>query len=298
MQTTVYVDNQRQIPQNADFPMLFDIRPVSELQEADILIATRFDTVSLTKRIPARKKFYFVQQFETCMAKYCGLTEENVLWSYAQEEYEIITIGEHLAAKLRELGRESTVVDVGMPRRLYPYVLRDKPSTPLRILMFHTTADYKGGLDNPEIAQRIREKLSGNVIINSFHRDLEKPDWADEHFRPQKTSDVAEVYAAHDMFVYGSHSEGFSLMPREAMACGTPVIVTDFPGKDQYCRSEENCLVAGFRDFGDIADKVARLAKDTALWKRLSANGETTASGYDWSKIARQYGRIILGVPI
>jgi glycosyltransferase involved in cell wall biosynthesis len=298
-EATIYTDSGKSHGGDIDLPQLFNIKPLSELKEADILIATRFDTVKKTKHIKARRKFYLVQQIETCMAKYCGATEEDVLWSYRQSEYEIITIGEHLAKQLHDMGRTCKVLDVGLYRNLYQPLLtrEDSADRPFRVLMYASPADYKGGGDLAQIAAAIRERLGDRIVVNSFHRDFERPSWADEHFRPQSTSEVAKVYADHDVYVYASHSDGFAMTPVEAMACGTTVILTDFPGKDQYARNGDNCIVVPFRDFKEIAATVDELSKRPALCEWIRQYGYTTASRYDWSVVARQYIREILESP-
>jgi len=307
METTIYVDKESSdgltFAPDVDFPQLFQIKPLSELERCDILIATRFDTVKKTKHILANKKYYLVQQIETCMAKYCGASEDDVIRSYAQQDYEIITIGEHLAEKLAEFGKTSTVLDVGFYRELYSGYNRRaqwqrESGEPFKVLMYACGADYKGSDDLPAIAKAIRDKLGDKVEINSFHRDMPKPDWADKHFRPQSTSDVAEVYAAHDVYVYASHSDGFAMTPIEAMACGTPVIMTDFPGKDQYAVDGVNCLIVLFRDFEGIANAIAELREYPSGASILVGQGYCTALYYDWSKIGKQYVRKVLGAPV
>lgn len=302
VKTTVYLMRNAECGmRNADWdlPQLYEMAPLSHSARADIVIATRFDTVEVAKRIPAAKRFYLVQQIETVMAKYCGGTEQEALESYQDKGFDLITIGEHLAEHLRAMGRECRVLDVGFYRDLYPYRDRQAPHSPFRVLMYACRADYKGAGDLSLIAAEIRKRLPG-VEINSFHRNQEKPEWADKHWQPQSTSEVAWVYADHDVYVYASHSDGFAMTPVEAMACGTPVVLTDFPGKDQYaeCGDPGNCEIVDFRDVEGVGETVTRLSGDLGRWLTLSENGAATADRYDWSKVGRQYANAILGAPV
>jgi GT2 family glycosyltransferase/glycosyltransferase involved in cell wall biosynthesis len=302
METTVYEASGSSLSKHhsdLDLPMLFDIKPLSELGRADTLIATRFDTVDQTRYIMAARKFYLVQQIETAMAKYCGATEEQVLASYRRSEYEIVTIGEHLAKALAEFGRQSTVLDVGLYRDLYP----KRPDRWLgghtfRVLMYASPADYKGADDLPVIAAALRELMGSKVEIMSFHRDFKQPEWSERHFQPKSTSEVAKIYASADAYIYASRSDGFAMTPVEAMACGTPVIMTDFPGKDQYAVDGENCLIVPFMDFEALAATVLALMVQPDLWQKLSDGGAKTADKYDWSKVSLQYLRTMLGAPV
>lgn len=280
-------------PDDADFPILFRTRPLRDLAEADILIATRFDTVGETRNIPANKRWYLVQQIETCMAKYCGFTENDVLWSYAQDDYEIITIGEHLAKELAEFGRKSHILDVGFYRDLYKSSSGLRSRNPLHVLMYGSPADYKGGECAGRVASAIRKEFGGAVVIDSFHRTAPKPDWADNHYRPQTTSEVAKVYGEHDVYVYCSLSDGFAMTPIEAMACAVPVVVWDFAGKDQYAKSGENCLVAKYNDPVSVASAVRSIA-GPKMRKTIAKQGLSVADRYDWSKVGLQYVNLVL----
>ena len=46
--------------------------------------------------------------------------------------------------------------------------------------------------------------------------------------------ELPKYYLAADVFVYTSICEGFGLPLLEAMACGTPVVLTDSPGSRDY----------------------------------------------------------------
>lgn len=316
LKSTIYLTNGKMLGEDADFPMLFDIKPIADLEKCDILIATRYDTVSATRKIKAARKLYFVQADERPMAKYCGGTVGDVESSFAHMEYEIISIGEHLREMISGYGRTCQVFDVGLYRDLYRARF-DKPvyenEHPYKVLLYASPADYKGGEDVPLIAQAIRNLIPG-VEINSFHRDFAQPPWSDNHFRPGSTSEVAEVYASHDVYVYASLSDGFAMTPVEAMACGTPVVLTDFPGKDQYTTVHESfkkgfdfdgnkivivpgAMIVPFRDIEAVAQAVSKLCNDYTLKQELSREGCIVANAYDWSKVGLQYLRAIAGVP-
>lgn len=281
-------------PEDTDFPILFETKALAELFESDVLVATRFDTVAATKHIKARNKYYFVQQIETCMAKYCGATEDQVLDSYYDREYSIITIGEHLADELARLGRSAQVVDVGYYQALYPYYVSRDINKPRKVLMYGSPADYKGAQDAAKIAEAIRRKV-GNVEVASFHKHAPAPQWADMHHRPQNTAEVADLYGTHDVYVYASRSDGFAMTPIEAMSCGTPVVLSDFKGKDQYAVDGENCLIAPYRDANAVAEAVSRILSDKALYARLVRGGLDTASRYEWKAIISQHEAALFG---
>ncbi len=294
IETTVYtIDGKR--PDDNDFPVLFQSASLGELFSADILIATRFDTVKLTEHIPANKKYYFVQQIETVMAKYCGATERDVLDSYKYKDYEIITIGEHLAKRLKTMGRDSTVLDVGLYTDLYRKLelirIKSKPN----ILFMASGGDYKGSNEMPLVVSEIRKKIP-DANIMTFHRNNMKPKWSDEHHQPKTSKEVAYLYNKADVYVCCPLSEGFAMTPIESMSCGTPVIMSDFPGKDQYAVNGVNCLIAKYRDAKDIANKTKEILSDNALRNKCIENGRRISERYDWNIIRKQYLSHIFGI--
>ena len=272
---------------DSDFPA-FPARPLSELREAEIVIATRCDTLADALRVKAGRRLYFVQQIEDCMSRGFGFSQKQALDTYRDTRFEIVTIAPHLADTLRGMGRKSTVCDVGFYRDLYPVV--EKSGKPKKLLMYGQTG-HKGP-DNEAIARLLK---SAGFTVNCVHRYAPRAAWADEHFRPKTTAEMAAIYAAHDIYAYASESDGFAMTPIEAMACGTPVVLSEFPGCEQYAEDGVNCLMARYRDPAHIAERVIELSRDAKLRARLVKGGLETAERYDWSNVGRQYARLLLG---
>jgi glycosyltransferase involved in cell wall biosynthesis len=85
------------------------------------------------------------------------------------------------------------------------------------------------------------------------------------------------------VFVQTSIHEGFCLPLLEAMAAGTPVVSTDAHGNRDFCRHEENCLIA--KDTPEaVARALDRVLKDPGLRARLIAEGLETAKEYAWER--------------
>lgn len=66
-------------------------------------------------------------------------------------------------------------------------------------------------------------------------------------------SELKEYYANAHAFIYPSIYEGFGIPPLEAMACGTPTIVSDIPPLQEVCG--EASLYVSPLDVEDIAKK-------------------------------------------
>ena len=91
--------------------------------------------------------------------------------------------------------------------------------------------------------------------------------------------------------VYPSLYEGFGLPPGEAMACGCPVIVSDIPALREVCG--DAALYCNPADLADIADKISRVVRDSALRESLAARGSVRAAQFTWRHCAEGLLRVI-----
>jgi glycosyltransferase involved in cell wall biosynthesis len=102
-------------------------------------------------------------------------------------------------------------------------------------------------------------------------------------------TDVPNYFAAADIFIRSSWSEGLGNVFLEAMASGLPVIATHVGGIPDIITENENGLFARVKDPKDIAMKINMLIKDKELRDHLIANGyKTVEDKYDWNKVAGQ----------
>jgi glycogen(starch) synthase len=93
-------------------------------------------------------------------------------------------------------------------------------------------------------------------------------------------------YAAADVAVAPSLYEPFGLVATEAMACGTPVVVSDTGGLREIV-VEGTGLTFPPQDAEQLADRLAKILTDLDLAERLVARGrERIRARYDWADVA------------
>ena len=97
---------------------------------------------------------------------------------------------------------------------------------------------------------------------------------------------LPELYAGAVLFVYPSLDEGFGLPPLEAMACGTPVIISDAPALVEV--SGPAARVVPRRDPGALTAALTDLLADPAERARLAAAGQRHASQFTWERTAQE----------
>lgn len=94
------------------------------------------------------------------------------------------------------------------------------------------------------------------------------------------------LYAAASVFCLPSHYEGFGLPALEAMACGTPVVVSDRASLPEVV--DEAGLLVNPDDTDDIAAALQRVLTDRDLASDLRGKGLARARQFTWRKAAEE----------
>lgn len=97
--------------------------------------------------------------------------------------------------------------------------------------------------------------------------------------------DMCALMSGALAFTFPSLYEGFGMPPLEAMACGTPVLVSDAASLPEV--TGDCGVIVKAEDVSSIAGGLHRLYTDGALRQRLSREGLERAKGFSWEKSAR-----------
>ncbi|CCH03460.1 glycosyl transferase group 1 [Fibrella aestuarina BUZ 2] len=97
------------------------------------------------------------------------------------------------------------------------------------------------------------------------------------------TGQLANLLCSSQVFVHAAHNEPFGLSPIEAMACGTPAVVTGTGGTAETVTNEVSGLYYDYASDEALARQLARLFTDEPLWKRLSDGAIQHAAQFNWS---------------
>jgi len=99
--------------------------------------------------------------------------------------------------------------------------------------------------------------------------------------------ELAYVYNMASLFCYPSFYEGFGLPPLEAMACGTPVIVSNLSSMPEVCG--DAALYADPYDINDISKKMQRLLENDLLQKEMAERGLEHVKRFTWEDAASKH---------
>ena len=228
---------------------------------------------SVTRGIPV----YFVQDIETSYYPGDPAAQNRVLASY-REEFRYITISGWNRERLAELGLQAELIPPGID--LDNFRPLDRPKRDDVLLAIGRSLPLK----NLPLTIDAWKRLEPRPELWMFGVE---PELGAEHgaryFERPSDEQVNELFNEATVFVQTSIHEGFCLPLLEAMAAGTPVVSTDAHGNRDFCRHEENCLIAD-ADPDTVSQALSRLLGDPQLRARLVQAGFETAADYAWER--------------
>lgn len=97
--------------------------------------------------------------------------------------------------------------------------------------------------------------------------------------------ELPEYYQSADLYVSASHSDGTSISLLEAMACGTPAIVSDIPGNREWIMPNHNGWLFPESDANALAEIILNaIEKPTKLYKMGRTARYLVEKRADWTK--------------
>ena len=115
------------------------------------------------------------------------------------------------------------------------------------------------------IDQSIRMGIADNVIFTGY------------------AESINEYYKMADMYVMPSVSEPFGITALEAMASGTPIILSKQSGVSEVVR---HCMKVDFWDVDEMANKIIGLLRYGTMKNEMEKNGSMEVSSINWDSVA------------
>lgn len=158
------------------------------------------------------------------------------------------------------------------PRKNVQVALRAHASLPLQLRQRHPLAlvGMRGWLTSGierEMSQPLRR---GELIPLGYVTEVE----------------LADLYASAVALLYPSIYEGFGLPPLEAMACGTPVLMSNASSLPEVGGSA--AILHDPQDVGAITDGMRRLIDDAEFRRERAAASLVQAERFSWERCARE----------
>lgn len=182
---------------------------------------------------------------------------------------------EKLSNKIAELVTNGVELDIFYPRRLPKknYILFvGRPNKPKGYYIFEKT-----------FLLLKKSFINLKAIVVSPNPKIDKKNGIN-FIKYKNREQLAKLYNQARVFVSASYAEGFSLPPLEAMASGTPVVMTKAGAEKEFAKNELNSLLVPVGDYKSLANSIKIVIKDKLFTKKLIQNGLKTAKRYSWKQ--------------
>lgn len=120
---------------------------------------------------------------------------------------------------------------------------------------------------------------------------LQRYDGLYRHVANVPYAEMPAIFRSADVFVFPSLHEGSAMAVNEALASGLPAIVT--PNAGAIVRDGVEGFVVPLRDAVAVAERLARLADDVGLRRRMGAAARERAEAHDSNAYAARLGALL-----
>jgi glycosyltransferase involved in cell wall biosynthesis len=215
-----------------------------------------------------------------------GVPEEKitVLYCGVSPRYQPVTDAEQLTAVRQKyaLGDVPFVLSVGtvQPRKNYKMLIRAFKGVAEKMPHALYIAGGTGWMHDEILAEIEHQGLNGRVRFLGFVDD----------------ADLPALYSAADLFVYPSLYEGFGLPPLEAMACGTPAILSNASSLPEVA-GENGAVLLPPQETAVWQQTMLSLLQSPSQREKLALAGRKQSQKFTWQQAAKQlialYNRLL-----
>jgi glycosyltransferase involved in cell wall biosynthesis len=259
--------------------------------------------------VPIVRNFLLKRMYHLALGQSMLRGSRTIIATSPQEVAELVSSGQpaekivvrrngvEVPDSLPERGRFRAVAGIPADAKLVLYLgrLSEKKSPDVLLQAFASLGNMEGGAelrlvfagpDDGDMKQKLQQvaaELGVSARVQILGPVFNKDKWS--------------AYRDADVFVLPSQNENFGNTAGEAVAAGTPVVVTDKCGIAPLLADVAGLVVQ--HDVTAIAQAIARVLCEPGLHARLSAGCERVAAKLDWDQPAEQmenlYEQLVAG---
>ncbi|SHM62072.1 Glycosyltransferase involved in cell wall bisynthesis [Roseovarius litoreus] len=262
-----------------------------DIPDGDAVIATLWETAYMVAGLSDAKgrKFYFVQHHEVHSPNLSHFSAGSYYLPLKK-----IAVSGWLVSAMRDLygDHDVSLVPNAVDPSLFFAASRDKRTRPTVSMMYSKTS-FKG-TDTSLKAVNLARQVLPDIHLLAFGSqrpspDLPLPPDTTFYFSPPQTS-LRDIYAASDLYLFGSRFEGFGLPVLEAMACRCPVVATRAGCAPDFILHGKSGYLVDVDDPESMAEAIVDvLCLDNCAWKAMSLAAFQAVEGYQWTDAAKRF---------
>jgi glycosyltransferase involved in cell wall biosynthesis len=269
----------------------------SDVPDADIIIATWWETAEMVVAMPASKgrQVYFAQHHE--IFEWMPLERVRATYRTGMQK---IAVAQWLVKAMAEDGNTQgcVVVPNAVDRSQFFAAPREKNARP-RVGTLFSETDFKGFDVALDVLAAVRKAVPELEVVAFSERQPDKyrdrMNGIDLVVQPRQDA-LRDIYSSCDVWLCCSKSEGFNLIAMEAMACRTPVVSTRTGWPEESVVDGVNGALAEVNDVDALAQRVLEILRtDAASWRRLSDGAALTVADSSWERSARMFEVALIG---
>lgn len=126
----------------------------------------------------------------------------------------------------------------------------------------------------------------GGSLERRIHKLVQDSGFAERIHMPGYISqeELPAYYAAADLYLSASRSDGSSVSLMEALACGLPALVSDIPANREWVQPGQQGWLFPVADSAALADKIVAAMHNTELKSIAERARQCAEERADWSK--------------
>lgn len=247
----------------------------ASILDGDYIVATAVETSRPISCLSSSKgkKYYLIQGFENW-----GLSDEEVRATYKLGMTNIVV--SNWLKKLVSEESDAYLISNPVDTSVFYNEHTERQKNTVAVL-YHESAEK--GFRDAWSALTIVKKQIPDLYVQAFgvYKNPGFPSWV--HYTKHATqSQLRSIYNSCEAMVCASRFEGFGLTGLEALACGCPLISTDYIGVHEYAVDGENALLSPVQNPELLAENIVRVLNNESLRLSLGHEGEMRAQTLSW----------------
>ncbi|MCQ4336017.1 MAG: glycosyltransferase family 4 protein [Sulfolobales archaeon] len=288
---------------------LLGVRPDSIIElaeliksfDSDVTVATYYLTAFSVWFSQNKNPFYLMLDFPELVEKNEGKLGLNMFYHSLKLPFSFITISSYTKQLIVENNPTAkvTIAHPGVDLNIFRPRRTNSRNQKKRVMVILRGSRHKGDEVALEVLKNVNKKVpihavfvGGKRLVRHYSKTIGL-DFEYSVFSNVSDEVLAELYSSSDVFLFTSYAEGFGLPPLEAMACGTPVVMTDNKGSRDYAIDGFNALISQPGDVKSLSDNLLKALQDDKLRERMIENGLETAKKFTWAKTVENFEKAL-----